>query len=412
MPALKFMGRRWGVGGDEFAIPSMCSMTLRILWSATLVIIMFEVEGDLQACTDGWLVYTYLVCSLSTFALSVVVEWGITRVSAMGSIADIAPRANLGRYLNVHALIGLVQLVLAGLGLALVTVFDSTCEGALSDSALNTLIIAVTASQLIDILLTCCCCLLMAGNQHDGGWELHQPNHTLYERFPADEIEGQWARRCKLMYRFLGFCTCGLFGGSSRDADFSQLSRVMARIFHTEEYLDIVPSDIAAGIVLLHHQQKEVARASVEQADQACMRGAAALREKAHDQGEWHIGGRDDNHEREEDLEAWGSREAGKWGIPPSIRMRSVEHKKFYAVRGKQLLDMDNQADRAALEEVEHFAYYSLAIYTWYIYLFKHPCCGACDLMCHSCRRLSEDFHRHQRMAALEQAGTQTLREG
>jgi hypothetical protein len=29
------------------------------------------------------------------------------------------------------------------------------------------------------------------------------------------------------------------------------LARVMARIFHTEEYLDVVPSDVAAGVVLL-----------------------------------------------------------------------------------------------------------------------------------------------------------------
>ena len=46
--------------------------------------LQFEVGGDLRGCSDGWVVYTYMVCSLSTFALSVVVEWGITRVSTRG----------------------------------------------------------------------------------------------------------------------------------------------------------------------------------------------------------------------------------------------------------------------------------------------------------------------------------------
>lgn len=40
MPALLFMGRRWGVGADELALPSLCSMALRVAWSAALVVIL------------------------------------------------------------------------------------------------------------------------------------------------------------------------------------------------------------------------------------------------------------------------------------------------------------------------------------------------------------------------------------
>ncbi|CAM9636490.1 unnamed protein product, partial [Choristocarpus tenellus] len=234
MPALKFMGRRWGVGGDEFALPSLCSMGLRILWSTALVIMLFEVDGELRACADGWLVYTYFVCSLTTFALAVVVEWGITRVSALGSIADTAPRESMGFYLKIHAMLGIVQLILAGLGVALITYFDSTCQGALSDHALDILVAAVVASQLMDVIMTCCCCFLMVGTRQQGARGREEQEHSQYERFPADEIEGQWSQRCRLVYRLGSMCTCGLFGSGSRDADFGHLSRVMARIFHTE----------------------------------------------------------------------------------------------------------------------------------------------------------------------------------
>ncbi|CAM9617865.1 unnamed protein product, partial [Hapterophycus canaliculatus] len=148
MPALLFMGRRWGVGADEFALPSLCSMALRVMWSVALVVVLFETGGDLRGCGDGWVVYTYMVCSLSTFALSVVVEWGITRVSTRGSIADTRPRESLGGYLNVHMMLGAVQLVMATLGIVLITRFDSTCKGLLTDEALNILLIAVITSQV------------------------------------------------------------------------------------------------------------------------------------------------------------------------------------------------------------------------------------------------------------------------
>lgn len=40
MPALRYMGRRWGIGADELALPSLCSMTLRVVWTVALVVIL------------------------------------------------------------------------------------------------------------------------------------------------------------------------------------------------------------------------------------------------------------------------------------------------------------------------------------------------------------------------------------
>ena len=44
-----------------------------------------EVGADLSGCSDNWLLYSYFTCSLSTFALAVVVECGIARVSTRGT---------------------------------------------------------------------------------------------------------------------------------------------------------------------------------------------------------------------------------------------------------------------------------------------------------------------------------------
>ncbi len=62
-------------------------LSLASLFSLSLSFMQFQVGEDLRGCSDGWVVYTYMVCSLSTFALSVVVEWGITVISTRGDDA-------------------------------------------------------------------------------------------------------------------------------------------------------------------------------------------------------------------------------------------------------------------------------------------------------------------------------------
>ncbi|CAN0231217.1 unnamed protein product, partial [Laminaria digitata] len=76
------------------------------------------------------------------------------------------------------------------------------------------------------------------------------------------------------------------------------------------------------------------------------------------------------------------------------MRRRSVEHEGFGKVRGLSLVDVTVEEDRKALEEVNHFARYALAMYTWYLYVFERPCCGACDLLCFSCTGRSRAFHK------------------
>lgn len=45
-------------------------------------------------------------------------------------------------------LLGIVQLIMAGLGIALLTYFDHTCDGLFSDEALNILLAALVVSQV------------------------------------------------------------------------------------------------------------------------------------------------------------------------------------------------------------------------------------------------------------------------
>jgi len=54
------MGRRWGVGADEFALPSLCSMALRVMWSVALVVML--VSDGTKITTRTLLSPLCLVC--------------------------------------------------------------------------------------------------------------------------------------------------------------------------------------------------------------------------------------------------------------------------------------------------------------------------------------------------------------
>lgn len=125
----------------------------------------------------------------------------------------------------------------------------------------------------------------------------------------------------------------------------------------------MVPSDIAAGIVLLYHKQRHQrhAAARLERRSSPSSTTVRGVQERV---AQWN---RDTGEEeRGERTSLTTLNDLGdSINIPLGMRARSVEHKLFYKVLRRKLLDVSNPVDRKALEEVSHYSRYSLAIYTW-----------------------------------------------
>ena len=52
-----------------------------------------------------------------------------------------------------------------------------------------------------------------------------------------------------------------MYTGGEQEADFAHVSRVFGRMLSARRYVDVVATDIAAGLILLRHVQKaEVGR--------------------------------------------------------------------------------------------------------------------------------------------------------
>lgn len=47
-----------------------------------------------------------------------------------------------------------------------------------------------------------------------------------------------------------------LIEGDGQEADFAHVSRVFSRMLSARRFVDVVPTDIAAGLVLVRHVQK------------------------------------------------------------------------------------------------------------------------------------------------------------
>lgn len=152
----------------------------------------------------------------------------------------------------------------------------------------------------------------------------------------------------------------------------------------------MVPSDIAAGIVLLYHKQRHqrrteasrLARSSSSTSSPALSpsgRASAAAGlgigwgGKRKDTGGGSASRSSSPCSKREDERgerlSLTSGIGGGWGVsgvlPAGLRARSVEHDDFFKVRGRPVLDVANPDDEKALAEISHFSRYALAIYTW-----------------------------------------------
>ncbi len=260
MPALVLFNQRLGVGGDDLAVPSLLSGALHGIWVLALIVAYLYIKADEGGDCDATIsskdivswTRLYVPTAIGVFALLVVNDVWISAVATKGTIVCTEPRNSLSTLILIRSVLILFQLCLCIVGIWLATETDG-CPPV-------NMIYVTAISQLVDFAAYLFCGLIVKG-ENTGysnclGLKRHSPPE--YEPLPSDQAEKLWADKCRGLLSIAVCATCGAFGGgkATSEADFSHLSRVIARIFHTEEFLDVVPSDIAAGLILQHCVRK------------------------------------------------------------------------------------------------------------------------------------------------------------
>lgn len=246
MPHLRFNGRVFHVAGDELAVPAVCSISGRIFWLVLICVaygISFE---NLSNCYDnGWLVQWYLLGSIGLFVLSVIVEVMLIRASMKGSMVLSQERQELGDFLTYKLILSIAQILCACLGvITLIVRKIVSCDSTVfQNNLVLAFVLIVIISQFMDTGLMLCCCFCLTRNIDD---EVRDENTMV----------AIWEGRCRQLSRYLSLLFCNTFGGGNIEEGVDQVARVLTTFFHHNGFLDVVASDVAAGILLVRLEQR------------------------------------------------------------------------------------------------------------------------------------------------------------
>mmetsp|Transcript_33759 Transcript_33759/g.80743 ORF Transcript_33759/g.80743 Transcript_33759/m.80743 type:complete len:865 (-) Transcript_33759:279-2873(-) len=223
-----------------------------------------------------------------------------------------------------------------------------------------------------------------------GFYQRHIDSHNTHSN--AEEAEEMWMNRCQGLCKTIALSTCFLFGGRdivSHSAEgqaetfYGDVARALSDYFadfgtHNKRGLDVVPSDVGLGLVLLRHMQ----------AQRKMLARREAMRQRSEHSSR---PGNTSNTSNAVSLEADGQTNSALMfrsdNSPPSttdledsVPTRSNSDE-VYRPFSRTVLSPANNEDFSRIEEGARFARYQLAIYTWVLYYYKYPVSGTVRLI-------------------------------
>jgi sn1-specific diacylglycerol lipase len=310
-------------------------------------------------CPYGGGLLSYLFLSLFVFLLSIFCEACLVKRSLVGSIVETSKRdEGLGKYLTAHIILGIMQFILAIIGLFAINSRSLIpCVNDLAKTQKYDLILLsiVVISQLLDISsLVCCCYSFSANKEGEGSFEDEHYMATV------------WEGRCKSVMKSIQILSCNLFGGNNIEMDLNTVARVLTNFFHHDGFLDVVPSDVVAGIILVRIEQRARKAHSTDfifessnsrtpyltSLTLSCMQASQIF---------------DIEETREDEKQI-------------SRHSSSINFQSIYSVTHRKQLDKWNQTDRDVVESSAKYSIYMIAIYTHLLAMYMQPCTGTCCL--------------------------------
>ncbi|XP_068979533.1 diacylglycerol lipase-alpha isoform X4 [Bombus flavifrons] len=264
MPGIVVFRRRWSVGSDDLVVPGAFLFILHLIWMTVLSILLGVLDWNRNIfCV--FLLWEYFVGYLVIFVLSMIVEFSICFLATRGSILDTAARAPMQYILYVRLLLLLVETGWLCAGITWLTHFYQSCTsiGQVKDVMLG--LVVSNWCVLASVMVTVWCTYDAAGRSwvkmkkyqrsmreaESRCGKLHynrsgSRNRNWRQRKVIRAYQDSWDNRCRLL-----FCC---MGNSDRNRNsFADIARLLSDFFRD---LDVVPSDVVAGLVLLRKFQK------------------------------------------------------------------------------------------------------------------------------------------------------------
>uniref|UniRef100_A0A673CNQ4 Diacylglycerol lipase-beta n=1 Tax=Sphaeramia orbicularis TaxID=375764 RepID=A0A673CNQ4_9TELE len=261
MPGMVVFGRRWGIASDDLVFPGSFELFVRVLWWIGTLILYTYHKGHFD-CNGGGVLHSYLVGLLTVLGLIILSLCAIVYVSAQGTITNPGPRRSIAALVYVRALLYIPELVWACLGAVWVSDDSKGSVVARWVVLSNTFIIFIFSlfqNNWIILLFTLLGVVFVfdpLGNPRPqpptmeplGVRDLESSEGTQFLSTARSLAVKVWESRLRLL------CCC-LPQDESHRAAFSSIAQLVSGFFSDT---DLVPSDIAAGLALLHQEQDKM----------------------------------------------------------------------------------------------------------------------------------------------------------
>ncbi|XP_063790533.1 diacylglycerol lipase-beta isoform X1 [Pseudophryne corroboree] len=251
MPGLMLFGRRWAIASDDLVFPGAFELLIRLIWWIGMLVLYSVHKGQFE-CIGGPVLQSYLIVLIVMLAAIICSVSAIVYVSMQGTISNPGPRKCMPKLVYIRLALYVPELVWAVLGAVWVSDNGVQCDKAL----VHVILVTVIASWAI-ILFTAIAVVIVFDpmghkkalyyvGSEDHNMESSQSQQVLYNiKKTATRV---WETRFRLL------CCCIGNDNDNRVA-FSSIAELFSTYFSDT---DLVPSDIAAGLTLLHQEQDKV----------------------------------------------------------------------------------------------------------------------------------------------------------
>ncbi|XP_004705965.1 diacylglycerol lipase-beta [Echinops telfairi] len=245
MPGLVLFGRRWAIASDDLVFPGFFELFLRVLWWVGVLALYLQHRKQLD-CTGGTLLSTYLIVLMVLLTVVICAMAAIVNVSMKGTICNPGPRKSMPKLLYIRLALFLPEVVWAAVGAIWVSQ-GVQCNRTVVNGIIATVVVSwiVIASTVVIIFIVFD---PLGGKMGPGPGPLHGHDSSQLLSGLRTAATSVWETRVKLL------CCCVGEDEHTRAA-FSSTAELLSTYFSDT---DLVPSDIAAGLTLLHQQQDTI----------------------------------------------------------------------------------------------------------------------------------------------------------
>ncbi|NXU66412.1 DGLB lipase, partial [Horornis vulcanius] len=270
MPGLVLFGRRWAIGSDDFVLPGAFELFVRLVWWIGILVLYTVHKGQFN-CPGGGLLHSYLLGLIILLASIICALSALVYISMQGTISNPGPRKSLPKILYTRLLLYFPEFIWAVVGAVWVSDNSVQCE----KTVINGVIGTVIASWIIIVFTVIGVVIVfdpLGGKKTfylpDGvsrNLESSQSGQLLYNvKSSATRV---WEKRIRLL------CCCIVQDDDHRVA-FTSIAELFRSYFSDT---DLVPSDIAAGLILLHQEQDKMENCPKEPEEVLCHSPASLM---------------------------------------------------------------------------------------------------------------------------------------